>query len=241
MRVCSNCGVELEENMNFCPLCGEPMMDENPDNIEYIKLRKQEMGKKPITSFQKLSGVQKRKLFWEISGIILISGILITLIIDILDGNFITWSKYSSTACAVLFVNISLFCHWPKKPLVLFFGSYISNSVFLLLIDMYSGNIGWGVKFGIPLLLVAYLIVSALILLIRKTREKELSLISWSLIASGLLSICVEGMISIYADKMVSLYWSLIVVICVLPVSLILFYIQYRLKRGTDLKRFFHI
>jgi hypothetical protein len=35
--------------------------------------------------------------------------------------------------------------------------------------------------------------------------------------------------------------WSLIVFACILPVAVILFYIHYRLNRGTDLRRFFHI
>ena len=70
MKTCSNCQVELEDNMNFCPLCGEPQIDENSDNLEYIKLRKQNQEEKLITPYQKLNGFQKRKLFWEISGLL---------------------------------------------------------------------------------------------------------------------------------------------------------------------------
>lgn len=241
MRTCINCGVQLEANMNFCPLCGEPVIDENTDNVEYIELRKKKQDQKRLTSYQKLSGSQKKKLFWEISGIILISGILVTLIIDLVDGNSISWSKYSMTACALLFVNITMFCFWSKKIVLSILGSFITTSVFLILVNIFSGGINWGVKLGIPLLFIAYLIISGLIFMLRKTREKELNLITYSLIAAGLLCICVEGMISLYTVKMLKLHWSLIVIICVLPVSSVLFYIQYRLKKGTDLKRFFHI
>lgn len=241
MRTCSNCGVQLEDNMNFCPLCGEPNIDKTSENIEYIKLRKQKQEEKMMTAFQKLSGRQKRKLFWEISGILLISGILVTFIIDLLDGNGLTWSKYSISICVVLLINTTLFCFWYRKIILFFLGSFVSTSVLLLLLDIFNNNIGWGVKFGTPLLLFAYLIIFGLIMIIRKAKEKELNLITYSLIASGLICICVEGMISIYNDETLNLYWSLIVIICVLPVSSILLYIQYRLKKGTDLKRFFHI
>ncbi|MFO8129533.1 MAG: DUF6320 domain-containing protein [Bacteroidales bacterium] len=241
MKTCSNCGVDLEGNVNFCPLCGEPHIDESADNIEYIKLRKQKQDEKHLTSIQKLSGFQKRKLFWEISGILLLSGIVVTLIIDLLDGNAVGWSKYTMTVCAVLFINTTLFCFCLNKPALLLLGSFASTSVLLILIDLFNGSIGWGIKLGIPILLIAYLIIYGLILMIRKAREKELNLITYSLIASGLLSICVEGMISIYNDNILKLQWSLIVLISVMPVSLILLYIQYRMKKGTDLKRFFHI
>jgi len=241
MTTCSNCGVQLEDNMNFCPLCGEPNIDKTTDNIEYIKLRKQKQEEKMMTAFQKLSGRQKRKLFWEISGILLISGIVATLVIDLLDGNGLSWSIYSISICAVLFINITLFTFWYRKIILSFVGSFISTAALLQLLDIFNNNIGWGVKFGTPLLLFAYLIVFGLVMIIRKAKEKELNLITYSLIASGLISICVEGMISIYKDGTLNLYWSLIVIICVLPVSSILLYIQYRLKKGTDLKRFFHI
>lgn len=241
MTTCSNCGVQLEDNMNFCPLCGEPNIDESTENIEYIKLRKQKQEEKMMTSFQKLSGKQKRKLFWEISGILLVSGILISLVIDLLDGHGLSWSVYSMSICAVLFINITLFSFWYRKIILSFAGSFISTTALLVLLDIFNNNIGWGVKFGVPLLLFAYLIVFGLVMIIRNAKEKELNLITYSLIASGLISICVEGMISIYQEGTLKLYWSLIVIICVLPVSSILLYIQYRLKKGTDLKRFFHI
>ncbi len=241
MRTCSNCGVQLEDNMNFCPLCGEPNIDKITDNIEYIKLRKQKQEEKTMTSFQKLSGKQKRKLFWKISGILLISGILVTPIIDLLDGNSLSWSVYSMSICAVLFINITLFTFWYRKIILSFVGSFISTALLLMLLDIFNNNIGWGVKFGVPLLLFAYLIVFGLVMIIRKAKEKELNLITYSLIAAGLISICVEGMISLYNNGTLKLHWSLIVFFCVLPVSSILLYIQYRLKKGTDLKRFFHI
>ncbi|MCF8229481.1 MAG: zinc ribbon domain-containing protein, partial [Bacteroidales bacterium] len=63
MKICPNCGVELEGNTNFCPLCGEAIIDENTENPEYLKLRKKEQQEKVLNAFQKLSGFQKRKLF----------------------------------------------------------------------------------------------------------------------------------------------------------------------------------
>ena len=241
MKTCANCEVELDESMNFCPLCGEPMIDENTDNIEYINLRKQKQEEKMLTAYQRLSGLQKRKLFWEISGIILISGIFVSLIINLFGGNNITWSRYSMTVCAVLFANITLFCFWLKKTILLLAGSFVSSSVLLILLDLFKNNIGWGFKLGIPLLFAAYFIIFGLILIIRNAKKKELNLIAYSLIAAGLLSICAEGIITLYIDNILELHWSLVVFACVLSISSLLLYIQYRLKKGTDLKRFFHI
>lgn len=241
MKICPNCGVELDNSMNFCPLCGEPVMDKNNENIEYIRLRKQKQDEILRTPYQKLSSLQKRKLFWEISGIILISGIIITLIIDLIQEGSISWSRYSMMVSAVLFANISVFCFLLKKINLLIIGSLFSTSFLFILLDIFNHNIGWGIKLGIPLLFFVYLIVYTLLLLIRRTRERELNMITYSLVAAGLLCICIEGVISLYVDHVFVLHWSLVVIVCIVPVSSLLLYIQYRLKKGTDLKRFFHI
>jgi hypothetical protein len=120
-------------------------------------------------------------------------------------------------------------------------GSFIAISAFVIILDFFSGNIGWGVKLGIPLVFAAYLVVLTLVILVKTAKEKQLNIITYSIIASALLCVCIEGIISLYQDNTLKLNWSLIVIACIVPVSAILTYMQYRMKKGTDLKRFFHI
>ncbi|HZH72559.1 MAG TPA: zinc ribbon domain-containing protein, partial [Mariniphaga sp.] len=91
------------------------------------------------------------------------------------------------------------------------------------------------------IILVAYLSVLILIFFIRQARQKGLNVIAYSVIAAGILSICTEGMISIFIQNKIYLGWSLIVMVSVFFIAIPLFYIHYRLKKATDLKRFFHI
>ncbi|MBU2651717.1 MAG: zinc-ribbon domain-containing protein [Bacteroidetes bacterium] len=241
MKTCTSCGVELENNMNYCPLCGEPVMPDQNDNRHPAGLRKHKQEGKPLTDFQKLNAVQKRKIFWEISGIILLSGILIPMIIDLIISANLTWSKFSVSACAALLINITLICLWPKNGVLLLLGSFLSLAMLLILLDAYTGSYGWGLQLGLPLLLAFYFILFILIYIIRKARLKQLNLISYSLIACGLFCIVSELFISLYLGNNVVLRWSLLVMASVLPVAGILFYIHSRLKKGTDLRRFFHI
>ena len=241
MKTCTYCGVELEQNMNFCPLCGEPVMDEGSDQLEYIKVRKREQEQKLLTDYQKLTRKQKRNLFWQISGIVLISGVFITLILDFLGNNNITWSRYSITACAVLFINTTLISFLNKKILLLLTGSFVSTSALLVLFDMFDSTIGWGVKLGIPLLLAAYIIVYILITLIRMAENKGLNIIAYSMLAAGMLSLCADGIISLYTANQFSVEWSLITMASVIPVAALFLYIHFRLRKGTNLRRFFHI
>ncbi len=238
---CHYCGVELEENANFCSLCGEPLLETNTDKSFYLKLKKIQQEKKLLTDYQKLTAFQKRKLFWKISAIIFVSGIIITLIINLAGNHALTWSKYPITASMVLFINITLITFWHKKLRLLLSFSFLSTSVLLILLDIYTGNNRWGTQLGMPLLFAVYVILFVFIQLEKILKQKGLNIIAYSLITSGLLCICIDGIISIYTKNLLNFEWSLIVMVSALIISALLLYIHHRLKKVTDLKRFFHI
>ncbi len=241
MVQCPNCGVEVEENANFCSLCGEPLLENTADNGAFIKSGKLRREEKLLTEYQQLTGFQKRKIFWQISGLILISGLIITLLIDFVGNQSITWSKYPATVSLVLFINFTLNTFLRKKVLIMGGLSFLSVAGLFLLFDIFASDTSREIKLAIPIIVVAYLTVFILIFLIRKAEQKGLNIIAYSMIAAGMLSVCTEGMISVYAGNAMSFGWSLIVMVSVVFIVIPLFYIHYRLKKATDLKRFFHI
>ena len=241
MIQCNNCGVELEENANFCSLCGEPLLKMASDNLAIINSGKTLQQKKISLDFQKLTGFQKRKIFWKISGIILIAGIIITLLIDFVGNQTISWSKYPSTISFVLFINFTLNTYLHKKIILILAISFLFTSLLFILFDIYAGETGWELKLGVPVTMALYITIYSLIFFIRNAKQKGLNIIAYSLIAAGLLCIYTEGIISIFFHNSLTFGWSLIVLISVTLIALLLFYIHYRLKKATDLKRFFHI
>jgi hypothetical protein len=241
MVQCPNCGVKVEENANFCSLCGEPLLDNTANNGTFIKSGKLRREEKVLTDYQQLTGFQKRKIFWQISGLILISGIIITLLIDFVGNQSITWSKYPATISLVLFINFTLNTFLRQKMILMVALSFLSVTGLFILFDVYAGDTSWENKLGIPLLLALYVTVIVLIYIIRKAKQKGLNIVAYSLIASGLLCVCTEGMISIYFRSTVYFSWSLIVMVSVTLIAMLLLFIHYRLKKATDLKRFFHI
>lgn len=241
MTTCTNCGVELEKHMNYCPLCGHPSPTVESDNEEQLSDNKPKSKKKRLSDYLMLNNLQKRKLLWKISGIILISALIVTIIIDLLFNSQITWSKYSTTIILVLFANITLIRYKPKSPYLFMAGSLLATAILLFLLDYYKGSLNWSLSLGIPLLLAVYVLGIALFVIIRRLKDKGLNLIAYILLAVSILSVLTELLISLNHTGEWSLHWSLIVLVSVLPASLLLFFIHYRLKKGTELKRFFHI
>ncbi|MBN1415215.1 MAG: zinc-ribbon domain-containing protein [Bacteroidales bacterium] len=240
MAFCKNCGVDLEDNMNFCPLCGDSV-DEKVNGIKPIEQIQNSSRENLLSDYENLTQKQRRKLFWELSGIILGSGIIVTLIMDLIINKHITWSKYTVTICLVLFVNTTIISFWRQRILLLFAGSFVSTSILLVLLDMFTLNIGWGVKLGIPFLFSFYFFALILTLLLKSSKQRGFNILAFFFIAVGGITICIDGIISFYNKNTFYLHWSLIVIVCLIPISSILFFIHYRLKKGINLKRFFHI
>lgn len=240
MSYCINCGVELEEGINKCPLCG--VTADSPHFNSLTDEALNDPDEKLYSEYASLTQEQRRKLFWELSGIILISGIIISFVIDFIITQSITWSKYCITVCIALLVNTTLFSFWRNRILLVFIVSMVSSSILLILLDLYSSHeFGWGIKLGIPFVLLFYIVMLVFTVLIKVSKRPGFNILGYFFLAIGLAAIFSEGIISIYLKDTLTLRWSIVVFACMIPISAILSFIHYRLRKGINLRRFFHI
>jgi hypothetical protein len=239
--ICPDCGVELEATMKSCPLCNFSDFERIQNTDEFVPIPEPRQKSNTLSEYVKLNPVQKRKLFWELSGIVLISATLVTMIINFVSSNAVTWSKYTITACLVLFAIISLLSFLRHRLFLLLCGSFSAASLLLILFDLYGENAGWGIQLAVPLLFSMHLMIYLFVVIVRITRHHGFNVLAWFIIAAGIFAICTEGILGHYMNGAIAFHWSLIVAVCLIPVSAILFYIHYRLKKGIELKQFFHI
>ncbi|MBN2165904.1 MAG: hypothetical protein JW717_06475 [Marinilabiliaceae bacterium] len=233
MKCCKNCGVELDSNMIICPLCNQYV----DNNRLQEKTQIQEL--ESTSNIQ--SSIEKNRLFVEVSAIVLGSGVLITLFIDWLVHKSITWSYYNLIASATLFANITVIIFRNRLPYLFYWASFITNSAFLIIIDNDITDIDWSIKLAIPIMLSFYINLILLTRIIKLIREKGFNIPAIFLIATGLFLMITESFISLYLYNVIVLKWSLIVAVSIIPVTISLFYIHFRLKKRIDLKRFFNI
>src|SRR5688572_12024894 len=116
MSICKNCGVELESDMKYCPLC---------------RVHVSNMGSGKITDtegqpeFNRSMTQPQKKFTWEIISIILLSGLVANFIIDFIINRRITWSEYPVAISLVIFSYVSLFAFWDQKTIIQIAGSFI--------------------------------------------------------------------------------------------------------------------
>jgi hypothetical protein len=239
MNECKFCGVELDSFMNYCPLCGKKSEDSSVNRAEASKgIIDDELD---AYDLNELTEPQKSKLFWELSGIILVSGIFVSVLIDLITNKTISWSRYILSIGLVLFFNISLLTFLKNRVFLMLFLSFVSVSILLWILDFLHLNIGWGINLGVPIILIIYALLFILYRLIETSRQKGINIIAYVMISAGILLVCIESILSLQRTGNIHLYWSLIALVSLLSVSIILLFIHFRLKKVTDLKRFFHI
>ena len=94
MTVCENCGVELERNMNYCPLCGHPVKKGPIPVREPVRIKYNKDFQGSYSGLTHLNKAQRRKLVWEVSSIILLPGVLGVTLLNLIFNQGLTWSAY---------------------------------------------------------------------------------------------------------------------------------------------------
>lgn len=223
--------MELEDDMLICPLCGVSVNN----SAEAVVSRSAGPYPKPAAS------KKQRKFTWDIVSLILGSGIIAAFIVDFIISRSITWSEYTTAVGLVIFCYVSVFAFLnigiPGKMAV----GFVLTSVCFLLLDVVTGGITWAIRLAIPLLLCVNIIVIGYIQLMGAVRHQGLNLIAYAFLAAALICICVEGVMSFFIHDEWRLHWSVIVSACVVPVVLALLFAHYRLRKGQNLKRTFHV
>lgn len=234
MKYCTNCGVELDDNMKFCPLCGKGTNLDNENDDRY----KPENYPSDIIMMHKK---ESRRYYWELSGIISFSGIAVCSIVDLVTEKKLTWSLYVSTAMTAAWISFSLFLLAFKKYFIIIPGLFVTILAMLFLFDLFSPPVNWFFHLGLPITVAVFVFISIVVILSKVARFKGFNIIAFSFFAfSGFCIVC-ETFIDNYLYGIVNLRWSIILAISLLPISLVLLFMHYRMNRGKRLDSFFHI
>lgn len=241
MNMCKNCGVELDAEMNFCPLCGQKANVPNSVSSKLKTSKENDDLSVGSYGFNELTKSQKRKVVWELFAIIIIASMAVSLIVDLLGNKQISWSKYTVMIGLFLFANISFISFLQKRVFSLVLASFGTAILLLLALDWYSPKTGWGTTLGIPIVVSFYLSASVIMLLYDNVKQKGLNFVAYVMIVVSFFCMCIEGIVSRVIAGHLKLQWSLILFVSVVSVSAILLFIHYRINRVTDFKKFFHI
>jgi hypothetical protein len=235
MITCKKCLVELDDNVKHCPLCGTPTADDvtgesSADNVKFIKTKRLAPDERHLV----------RRILWQIIAILLFSGIIATLVIDLTTNQKITWSIYPVSICMIVFSYASLLAFWQTKLMYQMLAGWFLSTALLFIINNFSSTALWTIYIGIPILFAANLISIILIVVFKIVSVKGLNLLAYTFVAIAVLCISIEGIISRYFAGEIILRWSIIVAACLLPVTAALIFMFHRTRSNSTLQKIFH-
>lgn len=236
--ICINCGVELEESMLSCPLCGTPAVPKEAGSPGWSPGKFQAA---PIAEASGKITTRQKKMTWELVSLILLCGSVATFVVDFVLNRKMSWSELPVALCLAIFSYVSFFAFSKRNTFVKICLSCFLSALGFILLDAYTRGINWSIGKGIPMLLVSNAVVLVMILVVRKTVYKGINLIAFGFIAAAFLCIAIEAILSINNTNRLSLYWSLLVAVCLVPVIIVLLFVHIRLKKGRSLEKTFHI
>lgn len=227
MSICKNCGVDLGEGNEKCPFC-EPSE------------RQEKRVASPADLFR-VSRIQNKRHMYEITMLLLISGVIITIAIDAVFGKGMSWSLATTTSIGYLIAMVSGTYLLRQRPYLMIAVTAAATLVFLWLLDHFTGANGWFMTVACPMAVSAALLTASVIFLNSLSRYRGLNLLATILVALAMFTIITEFLIDRLLTSAFTPQWSVVTAASLFIIAMIFIFIHYRLKRGRSLGRLFHI
>jgi hypothetical protein len=235
MPFCPNCGVEIVEGADTCPLCRSPVQPRPPHPAHLVDEILEEGSK------EKLTKGEWRLIVWEVisvsAGIIALSTCAINLLLDAR----LSWALYPLLSLAFLWLIATSWRFFHDRRPVVVALVMVLIPLLLVALDLVGGRPSWSFSIALPISLLVEAAVSAGLWLFFNVKGRGANSLAFLLILVAIVCLGIEATLDIAGGKRLGFEWSAIVAFCLLPAAAFFFYLHYRIRRKTTLRRFFHL
>ncbi len=220
MSYCVHCGVELAPSERDCPLCGTAVQDprcdwqppETPPYPDIMDVREARID---------------RRYARQLVAILLTANAVISLLLDVFSDGRLSWSPYVIGGALLVccwFVLPLLFTF--RRPYMFVWIDFAALGLFLLLVALMTGGLGWYLSLFIPLLLLTVLILSLVMLALRRLEWPWLSRVALACLLVGLYLPGVESIIRSFGGLDLRFEWSFYAAVPIAVVALALLLVE---------------
>lgn len=229
---CINCGVELADSENKCPLCGTVVF--HPELT-----RPQGEPQYPPESRLRDRGADRSGLLFILT-VLFALPLVTSLLVDWQVNRSIIWAGYAAGGIILSYIVIIL-PMWFQRPNPVIFApvDFAALALYVLYIALKTGG-SWYLGFALPVILGAALIFCAMITLLRYMRRAYLFIFGGAFILSGLYMVLIESLINRSFHLSESFLWSFypLAACVILGVMLIIIGVSPALKESLRRKFF---
>ena len=229
MPICPECGIELDEGLELCPLCGRQLTGQSKTIVKETE--------------QESVSIETRKHPWllELYSFFLFTAFIIVPAVDFAYGRDLSWSRIPMASIFFAWLFVFLFHHFRKRPYLLVLLEIINFLLLLWALDKFIKTSSWFLPLALPIILVIGIIIALITLWIRSFKLKVFPSLAIGTLSVGIFLLCLELILNLYQNRFF-ISWSIVAFACIIPVSSLFIYLHQKMKkRGSDLKKFFHI
>ena len=236
MPYCSRCGVEVDSQVERCPLCDAPIQKLPPDDGSPWPAEEA-----PAPTAPSMSTDERIALAKTITTLGFLIPAMVVITVDWFVSRGLGWSL-------LVLVSLGAAWMWAILPLILSRRPYALiaslTAVAVVLewaLGLLMGRIGWILTVGMPIVLTAGALAAVVTLLGKRARRVGSNLAGWIIISAAILTVLTDILVTARIRGMWRPGWSIIVASTMTPIAAMLLYLHYRPSRQTRLRRYFHV
>jgi hypothetical protein len=238
MPYCSKCGVEVDDGVESCPLCGLPIQRFDEGGRPVFKPWPDQV----INPDSAVLPLRERvKMALEVATVFLGVSLAVLLLIDLLLDRGFSWSVYPAAAIVYLWLCLSMPVFLYGRPWLVFSVLGPATIVFVFLMDAFDGRITWFLPYGLPVTVLAVGVLVAVAVLSVTAKRKGLNVAAFVFFGIAVLCAGIDAIVKLNETGLFGLSWSVIVAFVLIPASLLLLYLHVRITKRVDLKKVFHL
>jgi len=243
MNKCDNCGVLVEDGLDECPLCGEPVTEKSRQEREAAIERENVLRPGAEVPPENEETVRSAKIWlFEMVSLVAFTAGIIIFAADFASGFELDWSLYPLLAIGFVYLSVSAMIGFGHNPTILLVVQTVIVAGFLLLLDLLIAEGGWFFPLALPITVLVAILIGASSLVISKLRLNALQGVAVVFLASGIGSVGLDFIINRARDSETVVSWSLIAFACTLSVFVLILFINKRLReRHSEFRKIFHL
>ncbi|MDO4287704.1 MAG: hypothetical protein Q4C55_00825 [Eubacterium sp.] len=238
MAYCPKCGVEVDNDVKNCPLCGFPIPDigEAGSGERRYPLA--------VNTYPEDHRERKNKIFYSLE-ILCLAMLCVGLVLELVFGNFSRGIRIFLAADVALACYL-LFAFGYLRPWLNFIGFYLTTLGLGYFIYRSGVNpVDWFTCYLLPIATLAYLDLNLFLFIYRKNRRKNqfifvpVTILGFTI----LLTLGIDATVSYNLLGHISLRWSLIVLVSCMAIIVVLMGLYYGAPEKTKayLKKKLHV
>jgi hypothetical protein len=234
MPYCSQCGVELGDDVITCPLCSTPVQKEPDQAAAEVKKKYPDIPVDQTVSVH-LDPKKMRLFAFEVMSICILTPILIVILTNFLIDWSITWAWYPITVLGVLWLGTAAALFLYRMPLFLVLSEILILLGFLWGIDyLVDFKIDWFLPLALPIVVDVVFSTVLVVMASLLTKKKGANIAAYVLFGIGIVTGGLDFIISSNMYHTYGIGWSLYVIVPGSLVGFFLLYVHYRGKKFFD-------